>query len=141
MKKTGKLVSMIFNLKYYTMKKTFMFVLILFTSTILFGQNNLKVVEYKLLKFETKTKTKTKTEFTVPNGQVWKIVSMIATYDVKTEIFINDEEYRFLYRAEIDGATDGLFPFYLPENTKLGLGCISGAGNKALLNIEVLKIE
>jgi hypothetical protein len=122
-------------------KKILLTLLLINFISLLYAQDNLKVIEYKIIKFETKGKNTKSTEYTVPKGQVWKIVSMIATYDVKAEITIDGDEYRFLYRAEIQGVTDGLLPFYLPENTVFSLGQIAGAGNKAALNIEVLKIE
>jgi hypothetical protein len=123
------------------MKRILFTLLFISIVSLLFAQDNLKVIEYKIIKFETKGKNTSSTEYTVPKGQVWKIVSMIATYDVKAEITINGDLYRFLYRAEIQGVTDDLLPFYLPENTIFSLGQIAGAGNKAAFNIEVLRIE
>jgi hypothetical protein len=122
-------------------KRILLTVLLIGFVSLLFAQDNLKVIEYQIIKFETKGKNTISTEYTVPEGQVWKIFSMIATYDVEAKITINGDEYRFLYRAKIEGVTDGLFPFYLPENTTFNLGQIAGAGNKAALNIAVLRIE
>jgi hypothetical protein len=120
-------------------KKILLTVLLISFISIVFAQNNLKVIEYKIIKFETPDKSTKSTEYVVPQGQVWKIVSMISLRDVKVEITIDGEEYSFLYRAEIQGVTDGLLPFYLPENTTFSLGQIRDV--RAALNIEVLKIE
>jgi hypothetical protein len=102
-------------------------------TTFLFAQSNLKVIEYKILKFENDKKT----ELVVPKGQTWKIESMIARKETKIEFVVDDDMY-ILYYIHHKGVFDELIPFYLPENTKFSLKPID---DKIALSIAVLKIE
>ena len=99
----------------------------------LFAQSNLKIVEYKILKFEKKVAG----EYTVPKGQTWKIESVVGSNDDKM-IFIVDDVELLLYYSLHNGVTDKFLPFYLPENTTFSL---KPAGDNIVFSIAVLKIE
>lgn len=115
------------------MKRILFTLLLIGFSIISFAQDNLKVVEYKIIKFEKKVKG----EFTVPKGQTWKIESVVGSNDDKM-IFIVDGVELLLYYSLHNGVTDKFLPFYLPENTKFSL---QPAGDNMVFNIAVLKIE
>ena len=88
-------------------------------TAFLFAQNNLKVIEYKILKFDKETHP----EYTVPKGQTWKIESIIVRKEAKIEFVVDDDMYIFFY-AHHTGVSDELLPFYLPENTEFSLKSI-----------------
>lgn len=115
------------------MKKILITVLFLVASSILFGQSNLKVVEYKILKFEKDKKT----EFTVPKGQNWKIESVVTRKEDKIEFYIEDDLYILLYQHNI-GLSDEFRPFTIPEETKFSMKPLNG---HIAISVTVLKIE
>lgn len=103
-----------------------------FGVSALFAQSNLKVIEYKILKFK-KGDTK---EYTIPKGQIWKIESVLAYDGMKVEFTIDDDLYLFFWH-EHTGVTDEFIPFYLPENTKFKMK----PADKMVISVAVLKID
>lgn len=113
--------------------KRILFTLLLFSFiTCLFAQNNIKVIEYKILKFDKDNSP----EYTVPEKQIWKIESIVAREACKVEFTIDDDLYLFFWFHEW-GTTDQVIPFYLPAKTKFKMK----PQEKIAICIAVLQIE
>lgn len=115
------------------MKKILFVILLIVSISPLFGQSNVKVVEYKILKFEADKKT----EFTVPKDQNWRIESIVTRKEDKIEFYIEDDLYILFYEHNI-GLSDEFRPFTIPEETKFSIKPIN---DQIALSITVLKIE
>lgn len=116
------------------MKKIILLNLLLFVfAGFASSQTNLKIVEFKILKFEQDKKT----ELTVPKGQNWRIESMVTRRDDKIEFYIDDVLYVLLYKRDI-GLSDGFRPFTIPEETKFSIKPLDG---EIAICVAVLKIE
>jgi len=115
------------------MKKYSILILLLFSIISLFGQNNVKVVEYKILKIEKDNKT----VLTVPKGENWSVESIVALKEEKIEFYIEEDLYVLLFRHDI-GLSDDFLPFILPAETKFRFKPLQG---DIALSVAVLKIE
>lgn len=106
------------------------------TSTA-FSQDNIKVVQYILLETDPKKQSELET-YEVPKDQVWRIESVLGTYDSRdVRLIINDISYA-IQDSPRERYSNPQFPFYLPGGTEFKLS--SGEG-KGTVSICVLMIE
>ena len=115
------------------MKKYSILILLLLSFISLFGQNNVKVFEYKILKIEKDNKT----ELTIPKGENWRVESIFSIKEEKIEFYIDEDLYVLLFRHDI-GLSDDFLPFTLPAETKFIFKPLQG---DIALSVAVLKIE
>ena len=108
-------------------------IVLVFSTISLFGQDNVKIVEYKILKYEKNKKT----ELTVPKGQNWRFIGVVTRKPDKIEFYIEDDIYIFLYDHHV-GLNNEFIPFILPEGTRFSIKPIEGS---VAFRIAVLKIE
>lgn len=119
------------------MKKLLLFLVVVLIGTMVFSQDNLKVVKYIILDAEL-TKRKELKTFEVPEGEVWKIESALGEITSQNvELIINDKSYLIQMTPRERFAVPQL-PFYLPGGTVFLLGARE---DKGIVSICVLKIE
>lgn len=114
------------------MKKIIILISFLAIAGAVFAQDNLKVIDYKILKFDKDNYP----EYTVPENQVWRIEGMVAREACKIEFTIDGDLYLIFWFHEW-GPSDQAIPFYLPAKTKFTMK----PQEKIAISIAVLKIE
>lgn len=114
------------------MKKLLFAICFIASTGLLFAQSNIKIKEYKVLQFD-KDETY---EYKVPEGETWKIESIVFRKNTKIEFVIDEKMYLVILHEQL-GPTVGFLPFYCPEKKKLSFKTYEDVAiSIAVLNIE-----